>query len=165
MNRWIDCILFKQTTWIKTQKIEKKVRRGKVLHNAISLIVWPNIVFGTQGHTLGIRLQVIRKELISIGEITKQFNCERSVAEWYYDRAGKKKKRAIRMLQNAIELERRLSRLPECVICNEFMMREGDNSPGGKYCSNRQCKAQQCQGSICKNCVQRLEKCPWCRKW
>lgn len=115
-------------------------------------------------HTLGLRLQVIRKELISIGEITKQFNCERSVAEWYYDMAGKKKKRAIRMLQNAIELEHKLTNTPECVICNEFMMNDGDKSPGRKYCSNRHCRAQQCQGSICKNCVQRLKKCPWCRK-
>ena len=163
MSLRVDSILHEKKMDKHLPANSKKGKMWQELCEAI-IIVELTLHLELKEHTLGLRLQVIRKELISIGEITKQFNCERSVAEWYYDMAGKKKKRASRMLQNAIELEHRLTNTPECVICNEFMVNDSDNSPGRKYCSNRQCRAQQCQGSICKNCVQRLRKCPWCRK-
>ena len=38
-----------------------------------------------------LSLCVVRNELISIGQIAKQINCERAVAEWYKQEGTKNK--------------------------------------------------------------------------
>ena len=110
-----------------------------------------------------LSLLVIRNELITIGHLTKKFKCERAVAEWYYDMAGKNKKRATDLITRAIALQTQFSSSKVCVICQETITKNGENAPGGKYCFNKICRAEECQGSVCAKCVEKLDKCPWCR--
>ena len=109
-----------------------------------------------------LSLCVVRNELISIGQIAKKFNCERAVAEWYYDQAGRNKKQAVTLLRRAINLETELTSKKTCQIC-QVIIGQGDSVLGSKYCFNEKCKAEECQGPVCAKCVNRLEKCPWCR--
>lgn len=110
-----------------------------------------------------LSLLVIRNELITIGHLTKKFKCERAVAEWYYDMAGKNKKRATDLINRAIALETKFSSSKVCVICQETITKNGENAAGGKYCFNKLCRAEECQGVVCAKCVDKLDKCPWCR--